>query len=400
MDLTFSPELNEFRKEVRDFLRENVPEDLRRKTRHEEVTLPAEDHRRLTQILFKRGGWNAPNWPKKYGGPGWSFEQQYIFERELALNDVPRLVGNGVGMLGPALMEYGSEQQKEKFLPSILKGEILWCQGYSEPNAGSDLASLKTRAERADDEYIVNGTKIWTTDGHSTDWMFALVRTDNSGKKQHGITVLLFDMKSAGIDIKPIITFDGAHEVNQVFFTNLRVPVSQRLGEENQGWTVAKYILGFERFGTAEVSRSLASLKRLKILIKREKDGIATLAENNDFSGAIAQAEVELLALEATEQKIMFGAGGPDAMGAEASMLKIRGTEVQQRILELTLEALAHYGIPDVPEQGNPQHNQAQIGPEETSYSARTYYNKRKTSIYSGSNEIQKNIIAKAVLGL
>ena len=253
---------------------------------------------------------------------------------------------------------------------------------------------------RDGDEYLINGTKIWTSDGHFADWMFGLFRTDASGKKQHGITVLILPMASPGIELRPLITFDGTHEINQTFFTDVRVPVRDRLGEENDGWTVAKYILGFERFGTAEVSRSAASLARLKRLAAATAHNGGTLSEEPSFAADIAASEMQLRALELTEQRFLFGPGGPDAMGPEASMLKVRGTETQQRISELTAQSLAYYAQPSVPEQLEEGYNEPPVGPLETGYAARSYFNLRKTSIYSGSNEIQKNIIAKAVLGL
>ncbi|MDH3690815.1 MAG: acyl-CoA dehydrogenase family protein, partial [Gammaproteobacteria bacterium] len=294
----------------------------------------------------------------------------------------------------------GTKEQKQRFLPGILTGEDFWCQGYSEPNSGSDLASLRCRAERDGNDYIINGTKIWTTDGHKADFMFGLFRTDSTGKKQHGITFLMLDIRSPGVSMTPIITFEGGHEVNQVFFDNVRVPVKNRLGEENLGWSIAKYVLGLERFGTAEVSRSLPSLNRLKKIAATEMSGGEPLINDHGFAEKLADVEIDLRALEITEQRFLFGPGGPDAMGPEASMLKIRGTEVQQMITELTAEALGYYAQPYVPEQLEAGHNEELIGRLEVGYASSNYFNMRKTSIYSGSNEIQKNIIAKAVLGL
>ena len=399
MDIAYRPESEAFREEIRAFCRDEVPEEFKRAVRHE-GEIEGEDSRHWLRVLYRKGGWSAPGWSREMGGPGWSDEQQYVFERELALNDAPRVPLFGAGMIGPAIIEFGTREMQEQFLPAILKGEILWCQGYSEPNSGSDLASLQTSAERDGDHYILNGTKMWTSDGHHADWMFGLFRTDNSGKKQHGITVLLVDMKTPGIELRPILTFDGGHETNQTFFDDVRVPVANRLGDEHQGWTVAKYILGLERFGTAEVSRSQASLERPKRIARDESSPGDRLIDEEDFADAIAQVELELRALELTEQRFLFGPGGPDAMGAEASMLKIRGTEVQQRITELTVEALGYYAQPFVPEQLSEGYNEEPVGPTPTGYAARSDFNMRKTSIYSGSNEIQKNIIAKAVLGL
>jgi len=400
MNETISPELEAFRDEVRQFVREQLPEHLRTKSRTERFSLGADDQKLFLRMLYEQGGWSCPGWPREWGGPGWSYPRQYVFERELSLGYAPRINQFGSCMLAPALMKFGTDAQKQHHLPQILKGETLWCQGYSEPNAGSDLASLKCRAERVGDEYIINGTKLWTSDAHFSDWLFGLFRTDSSGKKQFGITVLLVDLKTPGVEVQPIIKFDGQHELNQTFFSDVRVPVENCVGEENDGWTIAKHILGNERFGTAEVSRSTAMLGRLKEIAAREVANGAPLGENGDFADDVAHAGLELQALEYTEQRYLFGPGGPDAMGPEASLLKVRGTEIQQRIAELTMHALAYYAQPSVPEQLEHGFNDELIGSWETGYSARSYFALRAASIYSGSNEIQKNIIAKAVLGL
>ncbi len=400
MDIHFGPETDAIRRQVREFLAEKLPDDLRHTAQHEEMVLSADQQKRWARLLNDQGGWSCPGWPKEHGGPGWSFEQQYVFDREIALGDAPRLQAFGPGMIGPAIIEYGTDVQKAKFLPAILTGEILFCQGYSEPNAGSDLAALSCLAVRDGDDYVINGSKLWTSDGHFADWMFGLFRTDSSGKKQHGITVLLLPMDSPGIEVRPIITFEGTHEVNQTFFTDVRVPVAYRIGEEDKGWTVAKYILGFERFGTAEVSRSAVSLERLKRFARKSDRGGRPLMEDAAFAAGIAEIEIELRALELVEQRFLFGPGGPDAMGPEASMLKVRGTEVQHKISELTMDALGSYAVPSVPEQLEEGYNGEPVGAMETGYAARSYYNLRKTAIYSGSNEIQKNIMSKAVLGL
>ena len=383
MNLDYGPELAAFRDEVRRFVEDEVPESLRVRTRAEHFSLGRDDQRRFHRALYERGGWSCPNWPREWGGPGWSYPQQYVFERELALAGAPRINQYGSMMIGPAIMAFGTREQQERFLPGILRTDVLWCQGFSEPNAGSDLASLRCRAVRDGDEYVINGAKVWISDAHFSDWIFGLFRTDSSGKRQHGITLLLVDLLSPGIEIRPIVKFEGVHEVNQVALDDVRVPASQRIGEEHQGWTAAKYILGNERFGTAEISRTWASLGRLKGLAAR-----------------VPEAEIALRALELTEMRFLFGPGGPDAMGAEASMLKIRGTEIQQRVSELTVEALDHYAQPRVPEQAEPGYNGALVGPWESGYASRSYFSLRAASIYSGSNEIQRSIIAKAVLGL
>ena len=394
------PELDPFRAEVRRFVEEKLPADYVRRTRNEETILGSEEQRRYLKLLYQQGGWSCPNWPTEHGGPGWSYAQQYAFDHELSACDAPRINVYGCGMLGPALIEFGTNEQKQRFLPPILKGETLWCQGYSEPGSGSDLASLQCKAVLDGDEYVINGTKIWTSDGHFADWMFGLFRTDNSGKKQHGITVLMLDMSTPGIEVRPIITFDGAHEVNQTFFTDVRVPAANRLGEQDKGWGVAKHILGNERFGTAEVARSRTSLERLKQLAASDVGGAEPLLKTRGFADDLTEVEIDLMALESTEQRYLFGEGGPDALGPEASMLKIRGTQVQQQISELLVEALGYYAIAEVPEQLEEGFNGIPVGPNEAGYAANSYFNYRKTSIYSGSNEIQKNIISKAVLGL
>lgn len=392
-----TPELVAFRDEVRAFIRANLPDGIRAKIADDRMDIPKEDQCRWHKILSEKG-WSVPNWPVAHGGCGWSDEQFYIFEREIALADAPRPMIYGVGMLAPCILEFGTEAQKERFLPGIASGDVAWCQGFSEPNSGSDLASLQTRAERDGDDYVVNGSKIWTSEGHLADWIFGLFRTDSSGKKQYGISFLMFDMTSPGIEVKPIITYDGGHEVNQVFFDNVRVPVGQRLGEEHQGWGIAKHLLGLERFGTAEVSRSMAAMARLKVLARTVEAEGRPLIDHLDFAERLVDVEIELKALELTEMRFLFGPGGADALGAEASMLKVRGTEVQQSILELIMETLGPYAHVDA---GDPETLVAvPAGPDHVRHAARAYFNYRKTAIYSGSNEIQKNIIAKIVQGL
>lgn len=390
--------LDSFRRQIRDFVEHQLPADLRHKTRTERYSLEAQDQKRFLGLLARQGGWCCPSWPREWGGPGWHYKQQYLFESELARGYAPRINHAGSSMLGPALMRFGTEAQKATHLPRILSGQTLWCQGYSEPNAGSDLASLSCRAERIGDEYRINGAKIWTSDAHFCDWLFGLFRTDSTRRKQQGITVLMMDMHSPGISVQPIIKFDGQHELNHTYFDDVRVPVADRLGAEHDGWEIAKHILGNERFGTAEVGRSNAMLERLKGIAQRQACDGRCLAEDETFAAAIAQTEVELTALEFTEHRFLFGPGGPDAMGAEASLLKVRGTEIQQRIAELTMSALAYYAQPDVTEQLEMGYNKPMVGPWETGYAARSCFALRAASIYSGSNEIQKNIIAKAVL--
>ncbi|MFP6741742.1 MAG: acyl-CoA dehydrogenase family protein [Alphaproteobacteria bacterium] len=400
MDIDFDDDIRRFRQEIRDFIRANLPDSLRRMVRDERVFLTPADIRPWTRMLFERGGWNCPSWPRQHGGPGWTYEQQYVFERELADNDAPQLDVFAAGMVGPAIIEFGTEDQKRRFLPGLACGDIILCQGYSEPNAGSDLASLQCRAVREGGEYVIDGTKMWTSDAQYADYMFGLFRTDSSGKKQHGITVLLVDMNSPGLTLRPIRTFEGGDELSQTFFDTVRVPLENRLGDEHMGWNIAKYILGMERFGTAEVGRSSASLCRLKTIASEEPAYGKRLIDDADFARDIAKAEIALRELELTEQRFLFGPGGADAMGFEASLLKIKGTELQQHILGLMVEAIGYYAnvaIADSPDAGG---NEARPGPDTSVFAARAFFNMRKTTIYSGSNEIQKNIIAKAVLGL
>ncbi|HWA48010.1 MAG TPA: acyl-CoA dehydrogenase family protein [Dongiaceae bacterium] len=388
-------ELRGFREEVRNFVRTALPDDIRRKVAQERMDLPRADQQRWHKILRAKG-WACPGWPQAYGGPGFSDDERYVLERELALGDAPRSMIYGEGMLGPTVMAYGTEEQKRRILPGILEGDVLWCQGFSEPNAGSDLASLQCKAERKDDHYVINGSKMWTSEGHIADWMFGLFRTDNSGRKQEGITFLVLDLKSSGVEVRPILLFEGTHEVNQVFFDNVRVPVEQRLGDEHKGWGIAKYLLSLERFGTAEVSRSMASLARLKKFL-RERDPFKHAPEQKEaVERKVAEIEIELDALEITEVRFLFQPDGSNAIGPEASMLKVRGTEIQADIFELSMMCAGANALAARRDESGADTRAAEIG-QDTAY---PYFNFRKTLIYAGSNEIQRNIIAKAVLGL
>ncbi|MGE3147870.1 MAG: acyl-CoA dehydrogenase family protein [Pseudorhodoplanes sp.] len=384
-------DLEAFRSEIRSTLRRVLPDDIRRKASEGFTGVPAPMIRRWQKILFDLGGWSCPNWAKQDGGPGWSLNQQYIFEQELALAGAPRTYFFNHGMIGPAIIEFGTDAQKQKYLRGLGDGNILTCQGYSEPNAGSDLASLKCKAERQGDHYIVNGSKIWTSNGHEADLMFGLFRTDASGKKQYGITLLLVEMNSPGLKIAPIITYEGSHEVNQVCFDNVKVPVENRLGDEHDGWRLSRIILAYERFGTAEVGRSVMALQRLKELAAKTPAPGGYLIQQPEFLQKITDVEIDLRALEVTEQRLLLQV----STGAEASLLKIRGTEIQNRIFELTVEALGIPAIYDVPSG-----KESPVPFEGFEQATRLFLNMRKTLIYSGSNEIQKNIIARAVLGL
>ena len=395
MDLSFSPEEEAFRQEVREFIRENLPANLKGKVRRGDLE-SRDDYLTWHKILYRKG-WVAPAWPKQYGGPGWNVTQRYIFNEECAAAETPMILPFGVAMCGPVIYTFGNEAQKAKFLPRILSGEDWWCQGYSEPGAGSDLASLKTRAVREGDYYIVNGQKTWTTLAQYADWIFCLVRTDPNVKQQEGITFLLIDMKTPGITVKPIIVLDGAHEVNEVFFDNVKVPAENRIGEENKGWTYAKFLLVHERSGIAGVARSKKAIERLKQIAEAELTDGKPLVKTDEFARKIAETEIDLSALEFTELRTLAKESRGQMAGPESSILKIKGTEIQQRITELTLEAIGYYAYPDARSFGD---NEYPVGPDYAVGQSGHYFNMRKASIYGGSNEIQRGIIAKAVLGL
>ena len=401
MDLDFSAEDNAFRDEVRSFIAENYPPALRAKQDNEEA-LTKEDYFSWHRILAKRG-WSAPSWPKEWGGTDWSPTQRYIWSEELARAQALPVLPFGVTMVGPVICAFGTEEQKQRFLPGIRDGVDWWCQGYSEPGAGSDLASLKTKAERitGDDGkeyYLVNGQKTWTTYAQYADMMFCLVRTGEGVRRQEGISFLLIDMKSPGVTVRPIITLEGGHEVNDVFLDNVKAPVENRIHNENQGWTCAKFLLLHERSGIAGVARSKRGLERLRQMARSEPaDDAGPLLADPYFKRKVAELEIDLTALEYTELRTLAGESAGKGPGPESSILKIKGTEIQQRLTELTLEAAGHYGAPYL--RGAP-HNLGPVGPDDAHGVAGAYFNTRKTSIYGGSNEIQRNIIAKAVLGL
>ena len=394
MDLTFSTEEEAFRGRVRSFISEQLPPYLKGRVRRDLAT--KEDYLAWHRILFRQG-WIAPNWPKQYGGTGWSVTERYIFNEECAAAETPPVLPFGLLMVAPVIYTFGNDAQKQKFLPRILSGEDWWCQGYSEPGAGSDLASLKMRAVRDGDHYIVNGQKTWTTLAQFADWIFCLVRTDPNVKSQEGISFLLIDMKSPGITMKPIIVLDGVREVNEVFFDDVRVPVENRVGDENQGWTYAKFLLVHERSGIAGVARSKKAIERLREIAGAELVDGAPLIGTEEFARKVAEVEIDLTALEFTELRTLAAEARGRAPGPESSILKIKGTEIQQRITELTLEAVGYYAYPDARAFGD---NEYPVGPEGAAAAAGVYFNMRKASIYGGSNEIQRNIIAKAVLGL
>lgn len=397
MDLNFTAEEIAFRDEVRAFIEENYPKHLRGKNIMRE-DLSKEDFLAWHKILGKKG-WSAPAWPVEYGGTGWTATQRYIWLEENARAETIPPLPFGVSMVGPVIYTFGTPEQKQRFLPGILSGDVWWCQGYSEPGAGSDLASLKTRAVREGDHYIVNGQKTWTTLAQHADWGFFLVRTDPSAKPQEGISFLMIDMKSSGVSVRPIKLLDGGYEVNDVFLEDVKVPVDQRIYEENKGWTCAKFLLAHERSGIAGVARSKRNVERLKQIAKAEAgDDGKPLIEDEDFQRKLAELEIDLSALEMTELRVLARESAGRGPGPESSLLKIKGTEIQQRLTELTLEAVGNYAQPYTRELG--EGNEFGVGPDYSRAAAPIYFNWRKASIYGGSNEIQRNIIAKMVLGL
>jgi alkylation response protein AidB-like acyl-CoA dehydrogenase len=398
MDLNYSPADDAFRADIRGWLDANLPQALRAKVL-EHKRLIRDDYASWHKLLGTRG-WSVVAWPKEYGGPGWNATQRHIWDEECARIGAPGVLPFGVSMVAPVLMKYGSDAQKSYYLPRILDGTDWWCQGYSEPGSGSDLASLRTRAERQGDHYVVNGQKTWTTLGQFADMMFCLVRTDSGAKKQEGISFLLIDMKTPGITVRPIITLDEDHEVNEVFLEDVKVPLENLVGEENRGWTYAKYLLGHERTGIARVGQSKRELVFLKRLAANQKKGGVSLLADPVFSSKIAALEIEMMALEVTVQRVVASEANGRGPGPEASMLKIKGTEVQQALTELMVEAIGPQAAAFDPAylEGEREHSLA--GDDDAAPLAAYYFNFRKTSIYGGSNEIQKNIIAQMILGL
>jgi len=397
MNIDFTESEKNFRLEVRDFFQNELPE---------QVKLAIDNGLRLSkeeQILYQQAlatkGWAGTNWPVEHGGTGWSATQKYIFYNESAKAKAPRIVPFGLSMVAPVIYSFGNKEQQERFLPDILSSKVWWCQGYSEPNAGSDLAGIKTKAVRDGEDYIVNGVKTWTTLGHYADWIFCLVRTQDTGKKQEGISFLLIDMHTPGVTVKPIITLDGRREVNEVFFEDVRVPAHNLIGEEGKGWTYAKVLLTHERTNIAGVASSKQRLSSIYEMLETPPDGMADLRKNNVFMARVLATEVELKALEYTELRVLSSVSTGKAPGPESSILKIKGTEVQQALDELYVEMAGIYALPFLPQQYDDA-TVEQIGPFFAANTAPHYYNNRKVTIYGGTNEIQKNIIAKHVLGL
>ena len=399
MDLRFTPEETAFRDKVRSFMKEKLPAAIRSKL-IEGRRLSKDDLVDWQRILNAKG-WAVPHWPKEWGGTGWGPVEIYLFRDEMQQAPAPEPLPFGVNMLGPVLIAFGNEAQKKRFLPRIANLDDWWCQGFSEPGSGSDLASLKTSAKRVDGHYVVNGQKTWTTLAQYADWIFCLVRTDPAVKKQEGISFLMIDMKTPGITVRPIQTIDGGSEVNEVFFDDVKVPAENLIGQENKGWDYAKFLLGNERTGIARVGASKARIRRLKELAGLEQAGGKPLMADERFRAKITAVEVELKALEMTELRVVAARTKSNKPDPASSILKIKGSEIQQSITELLLEVVGPYALPyQTPHDESERWNEPPIGPEWAGPLAPQYFNTRKTTIYGGSNEIQKNIIAKAILGL
>jgi pimeloyl-CoA dehydrogenase large subunit len=400
MDLRFTPDEIAFRDDVRAFMKQKLPAAIRAKM-IEGRRLSRDDLVEWQRVLNAKG-WGVPHWPQEWGGTGWGPVKTYIFRDEMQQAPAPEPLPFGVNMLGPVLIAFGDEAQKKRFLPRIANLDDWWCQGFSEPGAGSDLASLKTSAKRVDGHYVVNGQKTWTTLAQYADWIFCLVRTDPAAKKkQEGISFLLIDMKSPGVTVRPIQTIDGGREVNEVFFDDVKVPAENLVGQENKGWDYAKFLLGNERTGIARVGASKARIRRLKELAALEQSGGKPLIADERFRAKVAAVEVELKALEMTELRVVAERTRSNKPDPASSILKIKGSEIQQIITELLLEVVGPYALPQqTAHDENERWNEPPVGPDWGGPLAAQYFNTRKTTIYGGSNEIQKNIIAKAILGL
>jgi len=394
VNTAFAAEDLAFRDEVRAFFARAYDEELQER-------LVSKDPATFKQAIIdwqKRlndQGWVAPGWPAEYGGTGWSPTQYFIYESERSAAGIRDVIPFGLKMVGPVIYTFGTDEQKERFLPAILASEDWWCQGYSEPGSGSDLASLKTKAELDGDEYVVNGAKIWTSYAQFSDWIFCLVRTNSDGKKQEGITFLLIDMKSPGVKVNPIISIDGHHSLNEVEFSDVRVPVANRIGDQDKGWTYAKALLAHERTAIAGVADSKRSLAQIREYAAREVNGGKALLSDVLFQKRMSDIEIDLMALEFTELRVLASVASGGAPGAESSLLKIKGTEIQQAVQELAMEVAGYYqGL--LPGELDPE----QVGHDFGSRARQSYMYGRAATIYGGSNEVQKNIIAKAVLGL
>ena len=397
MDLNFTAEETAFRRDIRQWVARSLPADISHKV-HNALRLSRDDMQRWARILGAQG-WLGWGWPKQFGGPGWNAIQKHLFEEECALAGAPRVVPFGPVMVAPVIMAFGSPEQQQRFLPGIASGDVWWSQGYSEPGAGSDLASLKCKAERVGNKYIVNGQKTWTTLGQYGEWIFCLVRTSNEGKPQTGISFLLIDMKSPGVTVRPIVMLDGEPEVNEVWFDNVEVPPENLVGEENKGWTYAKHLLAHERTNIADVNRAKRELERLKRITKAEG-----LWDEQRFRDQIALLEVDIVALEMMVLRVLSAdvsvkSGGKQSLDV-AGLLKIRGSEIQQRYSELMMLAGGPYALPFVHEAMEAGWQGDHVGAAHCAPLAGTYFNMRKTTIYGGSNEVQRNIVAQTVMGV
>ena len=392
MDLAFTPQEQTFRQEVRSWVRDSLPGDISHKVLNA-LHLSREDMQQWARILGKKG-WLGHAWPKEFGGPGWNAIQKHLFEEECALAGAPRVVPFGPVMVAPVIMAFGNTEQQQRFLPGIASGEVWWSQGYSEPGSGSDLASLKTRAERQGDKYIVNGQKAWTTLGQYGEWIFCLVRTSNEGKPQTGISFLLIDMKSPGVTVRPIRLLDGSVEVNEVWFDQVEVPAENLIGEENKGWNYAKYLLAHERTNIADVNRAKRELERLKRIAKAEG-----VYQDLRFRDEIAKLEVDVVALEMMVLRVLCAEKSGKQSLDIAGLLKIRGSEIQQRYTELMMLAAGPYALPLLQEAMEAGWQGDHIGAAHCAPLTSSYFNMRKTTIYGGSNEVQRNIVAQTVLG-
>jgi alkylation response protein AidB-like acyl-CoA dehydrogenase len=399
VELALTAEDEKFRQEVRSFLAAELPRDIR-----EAITVGIGVAKPLMKRWYKilhDKGWVAPSWPAEYGGTGWTLTQRHIWQEEAAAAGAPGLPPFGLSMVGPVIYTFGSDEQKKRHLPGILSGDTWWCQGYSEPGSGSDLASLKTRAVRDGNDYIVNGQKIWTSYAHEADWIFALVRTSDKGKPQEGISFLLIDMKTPGIQVRPLVSIDELHHLNEVFFTDVRVPVANRVGEENKGWTYAKFLLAHERTGIANVPESKRAVETIKHIARMERaDDGGTLLEEPEFRQRLSEVEIKLQALEITNLRILADAAAGRPVGERSSMLKVVGTEVSQALETLAVEAIDHYVAPSQKDRIEGRTNEPLVGPDHAETVFANYAFGRASTIYGGSNEIQRNIMAKAVLGL
>ena len=399
MDLAFTPEEQKFREDIRSWVHANLPPDISQKV-HNALRLSRDDMQRWAKILGKKG-WLGWGWPTQFGGPGWTAVQKHLFEEECALAGAPRVIPFGPVMVAPVIMTFGSAEQQKRFLPGIASGEVWWSQGYSEPGSGSDLASVKTRAERQGDKYIVNGQKTWTTLGQYGEWIFCLVRTSTEGKPQTGISFLLIDMKSPGVTVRPIVLLDGEAEVNEVWFDNVEVPAENLIGEENKGWTYAKHLLSHERTNIADVNRAKRELERLKRIAKAEGvyDPAVGGPEAGRFRDEIAKLEVDVVALEMMVLRVLSAEkSGKNSLDV-AGLLKIKGSEIQQRYSELMMLAAGPYSLPLIQEAMEAGWQGDYVGAAHCAPLASTYFNLRKTTIYGGSNEVQRNIVAQTVLG-